>query len=102
MLGVFEVGRFPDAYRIYYNTLGLRTYTFTLQECRGGRTRTGGLYVPNVARYQLRHTPKSFINILHPFVLRIFETRILYCESGSLHPCCVHFTLLAAAYLSIA
>jgi len=26
----------------------------------------------------------------------------LYCESGSLHPCCVHFTLLAAAYLSIA
>ena len=24
---------------------------------RGGETRTPGLYVPNVARYQLRHTP---------------------------------------------
>ena len=26
--------------------------------CRGEKTRTSGLYVPNVARYQLRHTPK--------------------------------------------
>lgn len=25
--------------------------------CRGDKTRTCGLYVPNVARYQLRHTP---------------------------------------------
>ena len=24
---------------------------------RGEKTRTSGLYVPNVARYQLRHTP---------------------------------------------
>jgi hypothetical protein len=27
--------------------------------CRGEKTRTSGLYVPNVARYQLRHTPKQ-------------------------------------------
>lgn len=27
-------------------------------QSRGGRTRTGGLCVPNTARYQLRHTPK--------------------------------------------
>ena len=25
--------------------------------CRGEKTRTSGLYVPNVARYQLRYTP---------------------------------------------
>jgi hypothetical protein len=29
----------------------------TTESCRGGETRTPGLYVPNVARYQLRHTP---------------------------------------------
>ena len=28
--------------------------------CRGEKTRTSGLYVPNVARYQLRHTPFRF------------------------------------------
>ena len=28
-------------------------------EGRGDPTRTGGLYVPNVARYQLRHTPRK-------------------------------------------
>ena len=31
---------------------------FVLQAfSRGEKTRTSGLYVPNVARYQLRHTP---------------------------------------------
>ena len=28
---------------------------------RGGETRTPGLYVPNVARYQLRHTPMTIL-----------------------------------------
>ena len=27
--------------------------------CRDDWTRTSGLYVPNVARYQLRHIPKK-------------------------------------------
>ena len=27
--------------------------------CRDDWTRTSGLYVPNVARYQLRHIPKN-------------------------------------------
>ena len=31
----------------------------SLQKCRGEKTRTSGLYVPNVARYQLRHTPSD-------------------------------------------
>ena len=29
------------------------------KKSRGDKTRTCDLYVPNVARYQLRHTPKK-------------------------------------------
>jgi hypothetical protein len=32
---------------------------------RGEKTRTSGLYVPNVARYQLRHTPIKQISALY-------------------------------------
>ena len=33
------------------------SFRIDICRCRGDPTRTGGLYVPNVARYQLRHTP---------------------------------------------
>ena len=45
-----------------FNTEKYLPYTQRIQLGRGSKTRTCGLYVPNVARYQLRHTPYSKID----------------------------------------
>ena len=42
--------------------------------CRGGQTRTDGLHVPNVARYQLRYTPIFLIKT--GLTLTLFKNRV--------------------------
>ena len=45
--------RLPDSFRT----------TFLSAFSRGDKTRTCDLYVPNVTRYQLRHTPPDIISL---------------------------------------
>ena len=47
------------------------------EDCRGDWTRTSGLHVPNVARYQLRYAPKACAKI-H----KLFYFIIISCENS--------------------
>ena len=47
---------------------------------RGEKTRTSGLVVPNDARYQLRHTPKQYLNVKITFFCNV-PTRAVNCSA---------------------
>ena len=58
----YEIAACIDVpWRVYTNNnrngTKKETRSASLSDSRGEKTRTSGLYVPNVARYQLRYTP---------------------------------------------
>ncbi len=60
-------------------------YNSIIYCCRGGETRTPGLYVPNVARYQLRYTSKKIIARIYTkkdFIPEIYcwEINLFFCK----------------------
>lgn len=51
------------------------TNCFSIPICRGEKTRTSGLHVPNVARCQLRYTPNDFFVNFFAKVVKILRNR---------------------------
>ena len=59
------------------------------EDCRGDWTRTSGLHVPNVARYQLRYAPKACAKIhkLFYFIIISCENSEFLCFPGGKNEC---------------